>query len=105
MALETVQLRATSTSPSLNPRMPSFYPPPSRTSTDDICRIGDLRLRLPKPIDNYNGPINATQVGPQCIQQPSLALRQDMPAEMLKDVVAALDVGAVQPMPGSEDCK
>ncbi|PIL25483.1 hypothetical protein GSI_13373 [Ganoderma sinense ZZ0214-1] len=66
--------------------------------------IGDLRLRLPKPIDNYNGTINATQVGPQCIQQPSLALRQDMPAEMLRDIIAALNAGSVKPVPGSEDC-
>ncbi|KAI1782220.1 hypothetical protein LXA43DRAFT_1148890 [Ganoderma leucocontextum] len=33
--------------------------------------IGDLRLRLPKAIDHYNGTIDATQVGPQCIQPES----------------------------------
>ncbi|KAM5544433.1 hypothetical protein V8D89_002093 [Ganoderma adspersum] len=67
--------------------------------------IGDLRLRLPKPIQNYNGTINATQVGPQCIQQ-ALPVRTDMPAEMLSDVVAALsrNVSPAEPMPESEDC-
>ena len=70
-----------------------------------LCRIGDLRLRLPKPIEQYNGTIDATKVGPQCIQQ-MLPLREDMPAEMFGDVIAALsrNIAPAEPMPESEDC-
>ncbi|KAI1784764.1 hypothetical protein LXA43DRAFT_1186232 [Ganoderma leucocontextum] len=65
--------------------------------------IGDLRLRLPKAIDHYNGTIDATQVGPQCIQQiPSI--REDMPAELLRDILAALNSLPEVPRPESEDC-
>ena len=67
---------------------------------DYMRRVGDQRLRLPKPIDNYNGSINATQVGPQCIQL-SMPLRQDMPAEMLRDVTATLNI---ESRVESEDC-
>ena len=67
-------------------------------------RIGDLRLRIPKPIEHYNGTINATQVGPQCIQG-SLPVRQDMPAEMLRDLLAAFNTSVpVEAIPESEDC-
>ena len=73
--------------------------------TDCLYRIGDLRLRLPKPIEHYNGTIDATQVGPQCIQQ-MFPLRPDMPAEMLRDVVAAISrsVSVEVSRPESEDC-
>ena len=71
---------------------------------DCMRRIGDLRLRLPRPIENYNGTINATQVGAQCIQLIP-PLREDMPAEMLRDVVAALSNLSSDPRPESEDCK
>ena len=85
-----------------------FAEPPSvlvfsvtqQVEADYTHRIGDLRLRLPKPIDNYNGSINATQVGPQCIQL-SMPLRQDMPAEMLRDVTATLNI---ESRVESEDC-
>ncbi|PIL25491.1 hypothetical protein GSI_13381 [Ganoderma sinense ZZ0214-1] len=65
--------------------------------------VGELRLRLPKPIDTYNGTIDATQIGPQCIQQP-LPLRPDMPAEMLSDMIAAMSVSPTPPREESEDC-
>ena len=67
--------------------------------------IGDLRLRLPKPIEHYNGTIDATKVGSQCIQQ-MLPLREDMPAEMFGDVIAALthNIAPAEPRPESEDC-
>ncbi|KAM5544420.1 hypothetical protein V8D89_002080, partial [Ganoderma adspersum] len=66
--------------------------------------IGELRLRLLKPIDSYNGTINATQAGPQCIQG-SLPVRQDMPAEMLHDLLAAFDASVpMEAIPESEDC-
>ena len=67
-------------------------------------RIGDLRLRLPKPIQSYNGTIDATQVGPQCMQLMP-PLREDMPSELLRDVVAALTaLSSVDTQPESEDC-
>ncbi|RPD60515.1 carotenoid ester lipase [Lentinus tigrinus ALCF2SS1-7] len=44
--------------------------------------VGDLRLRLPKPVSPFNGTINATVFGDQCIQQtfPNLTLPEDLPA-------------------------
>ncbi|PIL25487.1 hypothetical protein GSI_13377 [Ganoderma sinense ZZ0214-1] len=66
--------------------------------------VGDLRLRLPKPIESYNGMIDATQVGPRCFQLLP-PLRTDMPAELLQDVVAALTaLSPVETQPESEDC-
>ncbi|KAM5544126.1 hypothetical protein V8D89_002175 [Ganoderma adspersum] len=65
--------------------------------------IGDLRLRLPKPIDHYAGSINATQVGAQCIQLVP-PFREDMPAEMLRDIIAAQGDLSSDPRPQSEDC-
>ncbi|KAM5544429.1 hypothetical protein V8D89_002089 [Ganoderma adspersum] len=66
--------------------------------------IGDLRLRLPKPIESYNGTIDATQVGTKCIQLMT-PLRTDMPAELLRDIVAALPaLSSEDTQPESEDC-
>ena len=70
---------------------------------DCMYRIGDLRLRLPKPIESYNGTIDATQVGPQCIQQYP-PFPQDMPAEMLRDFHASQILAPTVPRPESEDC-
>ena len=68
-------------------------------------RIGDLRLRLPKPIRSYNGTVDATQVGPQCMQLMP-PLRTDMPAELLRDVVAGLTaLSSEDTQPESEDCE
>ena len=33
--------------------------------------VGDLRLRLPRANDPYEGSYNATTFGPSCIQQPN----------------------------------
>ncbi|KAI1788049.1 carotenoid ester lipase [Ganoderma leucocontextum] len=65
--------------------------------------VGDLRLRLPQPVLPYNGTINATAFGNQCIQQtfPSVTLPSDVPAaagEYLANFFANPDV------PTSEDC-
>ena len=60
-------------------------------------------MRLPKPIDSYNGTIDATQLGPQCIQAIP-RLRQDMPPQMLRDFLAALDIPPGPLRPDSEDC-
>ncbi|PIL25485.1 hypothetical protein GSI_13375 [Ganoderma sinense ZZ0214-1] len=80
--LPTVQLDQATVYGIINGSVTSFFNIPFAEPP-----IGDLRLRLPKPIDNYNGTINATQVGAQCIQQIP-PLREDMPAEMLQDVIA-----------------
>ncbi|KAI1784669.1 carotenoid ester lipase precursor [Ganoderma leucocontextum] len=49
--------------------------------------VGNLRLRLPVPIQGYNGTIDATQPATQCIQLFP-PIREDMPPEMLKDMIA-----------------
>ena len=52
----------------------------------------------------YYGTIDATQVGPKCIQLMT-PVRTDMPAELLRDAVAALTVLASEDtQPESEDC-
>lgn len=68
-------------------------------------RVGDLRLRLPRPIESYDGTINATEIPAQCIQlNPSI--RTDMPAEMLQDMLAyAVTMGGSGAVISqSEDC-
>ncbi|KAI1788051.1 carotenoid ester lipase [Ganoderma leucocontextum] len=65
--------------------------------------IGDLRLRLARPVLPFNGTINATAFGNQCIQQtfPNITLPSDVPAavgQYLADFIATPDV------PQSEDC-
>ncbi|KAI0685284.1 carotenoid ester lipase [Cerioporus squamosus] len=65
--------------------------------------VGDLRLRLPKPVWPYNGTINATAFGNQCIQQtfPALTLPSDVPAAAAAYFSA---FSARQDVPFSEDC-
>ncbi|TFK80187.1 alpha/beta-hydrolase, partial [Polyporus arcularius HHB13444] len=67
--------------------------------------VGDLRLRLPKPILGYNGTINATQPATQCIQI-NPGIRKDMPVEMLQDMGAYLPAatGTGPDVPQDEDC-
>ncbi|RPD60509.1 carotenoid ester lipase [Lentinus tigrinus ALCF2SS1-7] len=65
--------------------------------------VGNLRLRLPEPVPPFNGTINATALGNQCIQQtfPPVDLPSDVPAaasEYLAAFVTPADV------PQSEDC-
>ncbi|KAI0793564.1 carotenoid ester lipase precursor [Fomes fomentarius] len=43
--------------------------------------LGDLRLRLPKPIDSYNGTIDATPPAMACIQL-NPPIRADLPSEL-----------------------
>ena len=66
-------------------------------------RVGDLRLRLPRPVESYKGIINATQTAAQCIQLAA-SIRIDMPPEMLQDVIAAVPDFDL-PLPQSEDCE
>ena len=66
-------------------------------------RVGDLRLRLPQPVLPYNGTINATVFGNQCIQQtfPNVTLPSDVPAAAGQYLAAFLQTADV---PQSEDC-
>ncbi len=66
--------------------------------------IGDLRLRLPKPISPYNGTIDATAFGNQCIQQTSeaVSLPSTVPAAVGGYVASFL---ARADVPFSEDCE
>ena len=66
-------------------------------------RVEDLRLRLPKPIDCYEGTINATQIPAQCIQL-NPPIRDDMPAEMLALMEQYTEGFASEGPPQSEDC-
>ena len=60
-------------------------------------------MRLPEPVDSYEGVINATQFAAQCVQLAA-SIRIDMPPEMLKDVMAAVPDFDL-PIPQSEDCE
>ena len=71
--------------------------------SDYFHSVGDLRLRLPKPVGHYTGTINATQVGAQCIQLVP-PFREDMPPEMLRDIIGAQGDLSADPRPQSEDC-
>ncbi|KAI0666901.1 carotenoid ester lipase precursor [Trametes maxima] len=77
-----------------------------RSQMQSLCyRLGDLRLRLPKPTPPYSGVVNATQIAAQCFQLP-VAPRSDLPAEILQDVLlfsAAHQFGFTT-APESEDC-
>ena len=66
-------------------------------------RVGDLRLRLPQPVLPYNGIVNATVFGNQCIQQtfPNVTLPSDVPAAAGQYLAAFLHTADV---PQSEDC-
>ncbi|PIL28506.1 hypothetical protein GSI_08544 [Ganoderma sinense ZZ0214-1] len=65
--------------------------------------VGDLRLRLPQSVLPYNGTINATVFGNQCVQQtfPSVTLPSDVPAAAGEYAATFLADATV---PTSEDC-
>ncbi|KAI0703918.1 alpha/beta-hydrolase [Earliella scabrosa] len=68
--------------------------------------IGNLRFRLPKPIESYDGKIDATGPATQCLQ-PAVSIRQDMPEQMLRDMTeyfAKLVSSAGGDAPYGEDC-
>ena len=68
--------------------------------------MGDLRLRLPQPIDSYSGKIDATLPGVKCVQL-SPPVRPDLPLELLKEMLGyagSIATGGIDP-PESEDCE
>ncbi|KAI0699611.1 carotenoid ester lipase precursor [Cerioporus squamosus] len=66
--------------------------------------VGDLRLRLPKVIESYNGTINATAYGNQCFQQGA-TLSLDIPSEILEGLQTIATVFSPNlDTPESEDC-
>ncbi|RDX42796.1 carotenoid ester lipase precursor [Lentinus brumalis] len=68
--------------------------------------VGDLRLRLPQPIDSYNGTVDATTFGNQCMQQTfAMGDPSKLPTELLQDLGQYLGRFAIHPdVPQSEDC-
>ncbi|KAI0349899.1 carotenoid ester lipase precursor [Trametes cingulata] len=66
--------------------------------------IGDLRLRLPKPVTEYSGTINATQAAAQCPQITQLP-PADTPQDLLAAGIAYANLlGLSTDAPQSEDC-
>ncbi|KAI0690024.1 carotenoid ester lipase precursor [Cerioporus squamosus] len=66
--------------------------------------VGDLRLRLPQLIDSYNGTIDATAFGNQCIQQAA-PLGPNIPSEVLEGLQTLGTVFDTNvDVPQSEDC-
>ncbi|RPD57249.1 carotenoid ester lipase precursor [Lentinus tigrinus ALCF2SS1-6] len=66
--------------------------------------VGDLRFRLPRLIDAYDGTVNATKFGNQCIQQGS-TLPSNLPPEVLESIGPYLGrFAADSSVPQSEDC-
>ncbi|KAI0770567.1 Alpha/Beta hydrolase protein [Fomes fomentarius] len=66
--------------------------------------IGDLRLRLPQLLTSYNGTLNATAYGNQCLAQAGPSIPTESP-ELFQDIVAfATRVGGGSDVPQSEDC-
>ncbi|RPD58750.1 carotenoid ester lipase precursor [Lentinus tigrinus ALCF2SS1-7] len=66
--------------------------------------VGDLRLQLPQLIDSYNGTLNATTLGNQCIQQAFVA-PPGLPPEVIQDITPFLGMFSVNPnVTQSEDC-
>ncbi|KAI0351862.1 alpha/beta-hydrolase [Trametes cingulata] len=66
--------------------------------------IGDLRLRLPKPVTGYSGIINATQDATQCPQIPQVPPADTPPYLLQKVIEYATLLGLSTSAPQSEDC-
>ncbi len=69
-------------------------------------RVGNLRLRLPELLTSYNGTVDATAFGNQCIQEQGFP-PLDAPQELLQDVatyVSETESGGDFGVSQSEDC-
>ena len=70
------------------------------------CSVGDLRLRLPRLIDSYDGTVNATTFGNQCIQQQASGSGPDLPPDILETLASYSARFSVDlSVPQSEDCE
>jgi len=65
-------------------------------------RIGDLRFRLPEPVQPYTGDYRATTFGPACTQQRQLV--PDFPPEVPQDAIDVIN-HVIHASPDSEDCE
>jgi len=65
-------------------------------------RVGDLRFRLPEPIQSYTGNHFATSFGPACAQQ-NFSL-PDFPPQVPQDAIDTL-MHVIRVSPESEDCE
>lgn len=67
--------------------------------------MGNLRLRLPRPVAPYTGTINATTFGNQCIQQtqPNTTIPSTLPPAAAQRLSGAGGARA-QIVPQDEDC-
>ena len=67
--------------------------------------VGDLRLQLPQLLTSYNGSINATAFGNQCVQQ-TLNFPSGVPNELLADITPFVSAFGGNPnVAQSEDCE
>ena len=67
--------------------------------------VGDLRLQLPQLLTSYNGSINATAFGNQCVQQ-SLIFPSGVSNELLGDILPFVSAFGGNPsVLQSEDCE
>lgn len=68
-----------------------------------LTRVGNLRYRLPQPIQPYTGSHSATAFGPACPQQnTNLPLPPGLPSESINFIV---NTGINAIFPDSEDCE
>ncbi len=68
-------------------------------------RVADLRLRLPQLLESYNGTIDATALGNQCIQQ-ALTLPPNVPPDALQGALPLFILFSPNPnVTQSEDCE
>ena len=70
-----------------------------------LFSVGDLRLRLPHLVTAYNGTVNATSFGCQCIQQRA-TISVDLPVEVLESLAPFATASSPDlDVPQSEDCE
>ncbi|KAI0741844.1 carotenoid ester lipase precursor [Daedaleopsis nitida] len=66
--------------------------------------LGELRFQLPQLIASYDGAVNATGFGNQCIQS-AVAFPPDVPSEILESISELSGFFTANPdVPQSEDC-
>jgi acetylcholinesterase len=72
--------------------------------THQTDRVGNLRFRLPEPLDSYTGKHNATAYGLSCPQQATaLSFLSGLPEETLEAL--SIIFGAGVTLADGEDCE